>query len=338
MKRVLCCLLTGILMLGLAFGFAGCAKKTEDVKIGVSFGVGPAARWPQEKVYMEERAKELGISLEARLNTTDEPTQIEDCKQLIDSGIDVLILIPRDASNVGDIINYAKSKNVKVISYARVILDEKYDLFVGYDSGRVGQAMGQFLAELVVDGDYILLQGDPADNNAKLLYEGAMRFIEPIEGDINILLDAAVPGWSPDEAKQMVLDAVKANGNKIDAILAPNDKIAGACVEALKELGIDPGTVAITGMDAELDAVKRILAGEQSMTVYMDLKELAITAVDQAYNMAMGKDIEVNASFDNGSDGGVDSSLITGQLVTKENIDKLLIDSGYFAKEEVYGE
>lgn len=333
-KRILCCFLAGMLLIGVV----GCAKSAEDVKIGVSFGVGEAARWPKEKTYMEERAKELGISLEARLNTTDEPTQFEDCKELIDSGIDVLILIPRDAKNVGDIIDYAKSKNVKVVSYARVVLDENYDLFVGYDSGRIGQTMGQYLVEMADTGDYIILKGDPGDSNATLLYDGAMRSIDPIRENINVILEEAVPGWSPEEAKKMVLDAVKANGNKVDAILAPNDKLAGACIEALKELGIDPGSVAITGMDAELDAVKRVVAGEQSMTIYMDIKELANKAVDQAYNMAMGKDADTNSKFDNGSETGVDASLITGQTVTKQNIDKILIDSGYFTKEEVYGE
>ncbi len=333
MKRILSCLLAGMLMLGLA----GCGKSAEDVKVGVSFGVGPAARWPQEQAYMEQRAKELGIHMETKFNTTDEPTQLEDCKALIDSGIDVLILIPRDAGNAGEIIDYAKSKKVKVISYARVVLNQDYDLFVGYDSGRIGQTMGQYLAELVYEGDYIILRGDPSDNNATLLYDGAMRGIEPVKADINILLDESVPGWSPEEAKKMVLDAVKKNGNKVDAILAPNDKLAGACVEALKELGIDPQSVAITGMDAELEAVQRIVGGQQSMTVYMDLQVLADTAVGEAYQMAMGKEAGANANFNNGNEGGVSANLITGQIVTKENIDKILIDSGYFTREEVYG-
>lgn len=316
---------------------AGCGTSKGEVKIGVSFGVGGAARWPQEQQYMEARAKELGAEIEVRLNQTDEPkTQTQDCFEMIDSGIDVLILTPRDVKNVKEIVEYASKKKVKVINYARVSLGEKMDLFVGYDSGRIGQTMGQYLSEKVYEGDYILLRGDPGDNNATLLYEGAMRYIDPLGDKINIILDGPVPGWSADEAKQMVLEAVKKNGNKVDAILAPNDKLAGACIEALQELGVTEH-VAISGMDAELDAVKRVAEGTQDLTIYMDLEELSRIAIDEAYHMATGQKVNVNTKFDNGVSGGVDANLITGHMVIQQNLDKVLIDSGYFTKEEVYG-
>lgn len=344
-KRVMLCLLTTALAcMTLSVGL-GCSDSTtqrsadpsEPIKIGVSFGVGDAARWPTEQGYMEDRAKELGADIEVRLNKTDEPkTQTQDCIEMIDSGINVLILTPRDTSAVKDIVDYAKEKNVPVVNYARVITNEKVDLFVGYDSGRIGQAMGQYLAELVYEGDYIILRGDPADNNAQLLYDGAMRYIEPIKDKINIILDAPVPGWSADEAKKMVLEAVTANGGTVDAIFAPNDKIAGACRAALDELGVTTPVV-ITGMDAELDAAKRIVAGTQGATIYMDLKELATSAVDQACNLATGKPAQANTNFDNGTEGGIEASLITGKLVTKENVDKLLIDTGYYTSEQIYG-
>lgn len=334
-KRILlglCCV--GLLTVPLT----GCGGTKEDVKIGVSFGVGSATRWVYESECMKARAEELGADIEVRLNTTDKPkTQNEDCIELIDSGIDVLILTPRDVNNVGEILAYAKEKNVKVISYARVVLGQKVDLFVGYDSGRIGQTMGQFLTEMVYQGDYIILSGDPGDNNATLLYEGAMRSIEAVKDDVNIILDKAVAGWSPDEAKRLVKEAVAANGNKVDGILAPNDKLAGACVEALEELGVTKPVV-ITGMDAELDAAKRIVADKQSMTVYMDLKVLASTAVEEAVHMAKGETVNVNAEFDNQTDGGISANLISGQQVTKQNLDKILIESGYYTHEQVYGE
>lgn len=256
---------------------------------------------------------------------------------MIDSGIDALILIPRDVNKVGEILEYAKKKKVPVISYARVVLGREVDLFVGYDSGRIGQDLGRYLAETVYEGDYLLLRGDAGDNNAALLYDGAMRYLNELGDSIRILDDVAVPGWSPDAAKEIVLDVVGKNGNRVDATLAPNDAIAGACIEALAELGVTT-PVAITGMDAQLDAAQRIVAGTQDVTVYMDLQELATTAVDQAVKMAKGEKPDVNAAFDNQSEGGIDASLITGKLVTRENLDSVLIDSGYFTREEVYGD
>lgn len=314
-----------------------CGSSNEKVKIGVSFGVGQAARWDAEAGFMEDKAKELGADIEIRINRTDEPkSQKDDCIEMIDSGIDVLILTPRDVTKAGDILDYAKSKNVPVISYARVVLGQQVDLFVGYDSNRIGQKMGQYISELAYQGDYIILSGDPGDNNGTLLYEGVMSYITPIKDSINIILDAPVPGWSGAEAKKMVINAVKANGNKIDAIVAPNDVIAGACAEAIAELGITT-PVAITGMDSQLDALKRIVAGTQSMTLYLDLNELSNTAIQEAVNLGKGADVNVNAEFDNQSDKQIKANLITGQVVTKENLDELIIEPGYFTHEEVYG-
>ncbi|MFL8672585.1 substrate-binding domain-containing protein [Clostridioides sp. GD02404] len=334
MKRIISLICIAVLFL---VSLSGCESAKQNVKIGVSFGVGSATRWQHEKEYMEQQAKKLGADIEVRLNQTDKPkTQKQDCFEMIDNGIDVLIITPRDVNKVQEILDYAKEKNVPVINYARVVLGEKVDLFVGYDSSRIGQRLGQYLSEIVYDGDYIILQGDTGDNNAKLLYQGAMRYISPIKDNINILLDAPVKGWSPDEAKKMVIEAVSSNNNNIDAILAPNDKIAGACVDALKELGISKHVV-ITGMDAEIDAAKRIVEGTQDVTIYMDLNELACTAVNEAVHMVKNETINVNSEFDNQSGSTIKANLITGQLVTKENLDKILIDNGYFTKEQVYG-
>lgn len=335
MKRLLC----GMFCMGLLVCLmSGCTKKDDKVKIGVSFGVGAALRWESEKTYMEERAKDLGVDIEVRLNKTDEPlTQEEDCKEMIDQGIDVLILTPRDVTKVSGILAYAKEHDVDVVSYARVVTGDGVDLFVGYDSEKIGLTLGQYLTEEVYKGDYIILRGDENDQNAKLLYDGSMREIDTIKQNINFLLDSAVKGWDPAVAKELVKEAVTKNNNQVDAILAPNDKIAGACAEALTELGVKQPVV-ITGMDAELEAVKRILNGKQSVTIYMDLRLLSSTAVEEAVHLAKGEKVTTNAKFRNSDDSEVDANLINGFLITDKNVDKILIDSGNFTKEQVYGE
>lgn len=331
------CILTLCMAFLFLFSLSGCARQEKPARIGVSMGVGSAARWPQEAAFMEARAKEVGAEIEIRINKTDEPkTQQQDCIEMIDSGIEVLILTARDVTKAGEILEYAKKKKVPVISYARVIIGDQIDLYVGYDSNRIGQRQGQYLTELVPSGNYILLRGDKGDYNSQLVYAGAWRYLEEIQDNINIILDSNVPEWSVDETKKMVKEAITANDNKIDAILAPNDKLAGACAEVLKELEIT-NPVIITGMDAELDAAKRILDGTQGCTIYMDLKLLANLAVDEAVLLANHKKADVNAEFDNQSGETIDANLITGQLVTKENLDKVLIDSGYLTHEEVYG-
>ncbi len=316
----------------------GCSPKSQEVKIGVAFGVGPATRWAKEIAFMEEYAKENNINIQTRLNADEEKKPFkEECTELIDSGINTLIVRARDAHSMKEVVDYAKSKNVKVISYAGLIFGEKIDMFVGYDCVFIGRKMGEYLTETAIKGDYILLSGDEKDKNVSdLLYKGALEGLSPIKDDINVLLDASVPGWSPDEAKKLVKDAITKNNGNVDAILAPNDKVAGACAEVIAELGITKD-VAITGMDAELEAVKRILDGTQGCSVYMNSKELACLAVEQAVLLAKGEQPQINTELDNESGTNIPSALITGQLIVKENIDRILIDSGAYTKEEIYG-
>ncbi len=319
-------------------GLCGCEDNARKVKIGVSMGVGSATRWQREKAFMEERAKELGADIEVRLNLTDKPkTQAEDCLELLSEGIDVLIITPRNVRNVLDILEYARQRNVKVLSYARAVMGGNVELFIGYDTYKIGQSMGQHLTEKVYRGDIIILKGDENDFNTPLLYYGAMKYISPLieQGDLKVILDTYVPKWSPAEAQKLVKEAVAANGNRVDAIFASNDQLAGAAAEALRELNVT-GHVVITGMDAELPAVKRILAGTQDATVYMDLKELAYAAVDEAYNIAKKKKINANSELDNDSPNKINAFLINGRVVTRENIDKVLIEPGHFAKEDIY--
>lgn len=332
LKKMVLCLLAAVFCLG------GCDAAPKP-KLGISFGVGPAKRWPQELAYMEERAKELGMEVESRLNKTDAPkTQEQDCFELIDSGISVLIITPRDARKVENILEYAKKKNVKVIAYARAILGENIDFFVGYDTYRIGQNLGLHLVEKVYKGDIAILKGDKNDFNSPLLYDGAMMSIRPLveRGDLKIILDDYVNGWSAARAKEMLKEAVIRNNYKIDAVFAHNDIFAGAADEALQELGVK-NQVVITGMDAELPALKRLVRGTQDATVYMDLKAMAYTVVSEAYNMATQKKPNVNSRFDNESPAKIDAFLINGKLVTRENLDRVLIEPGYYTREDVYG-
>ena len=324
-KRLLCCIFLVLMCV------SGCDDAPKP-KIGISFGVGEAKRWPAEKGYMEERAQELGMEVETRFNKADAPkTQMQDCFELIDSGISVLILIPRDARKANEILAYAKKKNVKVISYARAVMGEDIDFFVGYDTYRIGQSLGLHLTEKTYKGNLAILKGDKNDFNSPLLYDGAMISIRPLveRGAIHMILDECVNGWSVELAKRILTDAIIKNDYKIDAVFAHNDIFAGAAAEVVKELGIK-NPVIITGMDAETPALKRLLEGTQDATV-------AYTAVNEAYNMATKKKPNVNSEFDNESKFKIDAFLINGKLITRENIDRVLIAPGHFTHEQIYG-
>ena len=143
-------------------------------------------------------------------------------------------------------------------------------------------------------------------------------------------------GYVPEQGYPFLIDAIIKNDYKIDAVFAHNDIFAGAAAEVVKELGIK-NPVIITGMDAETPALKRLLEGTQDATVYMDLKSMAYTAVNEAYNMATKKKPNVNSEFDNESKFKIDAFLINGKLITRENIDRVLIAPGHFTHEQIYG-
>lgn len=288
---------------------------------------------------MQERGKALGLRVETRLNKTDAPkTQIQDCMEMIDSGISVLILVPRDARKMEEILSYAKQKNVKVIAYARAIMGEKIDFFVGYDTYRIGQSLGLHLAEKVYKGRIVFFKGDRNDFNTPLLYDGGMMHIRPLieQGDMKVILDEYITGWSLDLARRTLTEALLKNDCKIDAIFAHNDILAGVAAEVIKDLGIE-NHVIITGMDAELAAVRRIVAGTQDATVYMDLRAMAYAVINEAYNLATRQKPSTNSLLDNDSNVKIDAYLINGKLVMRENLDKILIESGVYTREQVYG-
>ena len=163
-----------------------------------------------------------------------------------------------------------------------------------------------------------------------------MGYIRPLvdKRDIKIVADEVVDNWDPKIAFKIVEDALIANKNEIDAILAPNDAIAGEAIKALEAQGL-AGKVAVTGQDADLDAAQRIVQGTQLMTVFKDTRDEAKTAIDVAIKLANGETIDVNGYVNNGKID-VPSILITPIAVYKNNIDSVLIDSGYLKKGDVY--
>ncbi|MBB6622905.1 sugar ABC transporter substrate-binding protein [Clostridium gasigenes] len=308
----------------------------KDIVIGISLPTQREERWVRDRDVMEGYSQGKGIPVNIKVSDTDLAQQASQVDELILDGIDVLILAPTDSDAAADMVEKAHKAGIKVISYDRLIKNSDIDLFITFDSLRVGELQGRFLIENAPKGNYIILSGDADDNNAKLLKEGAMKYINPLvnKGDIKIVTDQAVDNWDPKNAFIIVRDSLIANNNKIDAILAPNDAIAGAAIEALSEKGL-AGKVPITGQDAELAAAQRIVEGTQPITVFKDTRQLGKAAIDAAIKIANGEAIDINNTVYNGKIN-VPAILMSPVIVNKYNLDKILIDSGYLNKKDVY--
>lgn len=178
--------------------------------------------------------------------------------------------------------------------------------------------------------------GSPVDNNAKLFRKGQMNVLEPLikSGKVKVVGDQWVDAWLAENALKIMENALTANQNKIDAVVASNDATAGGAIQALEAQGL-AGKVAISGQDADLAGIKRIVAGTQTMTVYKPITKLADTAAQIAVDLGDGKAPQSNATLNNGIKD-VPSYLLTPIAVDKSNIDSTVIADGFHSKAQVY--
>lgn len=309
------------------------------IKIGLSLPTQQEERWVRDKQRMEEVAAKLGVDLLVQVSNNDQGKQTSQAENLLSQGIQVLIIAPHDASASAPIVEKAHKQKVFVISYDRLIMDTNPDVYISFDNVKVGELQGQFITKMVPKGNYVILSGAPTDNNAKLFKQGAMKFIQPLidKGDIKVVMEQGVIDWAPANAQKLMENALTANNNKVDAVLAPNDGTAGGCIQALAAQKL-AGKVPITGQDMEVAAAKRIVDGTQSMTVLKDTRLLGEEAVKVAIMMAKKEkwNSKVNGKVNNNKID-VPSILLTPYAIDKTNIDKLVVESGYMTKDQVYG-
>jgi D-xylose transport system substrate-binding protein len=266
----------------------------------------------------------------------DASQQQDQVEAALTEGIDVLVLDPVDSASAAGMVNLAKQQDVPVISYDRLILDsDGVDYYVSFDNTKVGELQGEALTKKLADdgtptGPIVKINGSPTDNNAKLFGEGAQSKFDA--ASVQIAKEYDTPDWSPDKAQQEMEQAITAVGNNgFTGVYAMNDGTAGGAIAAMKGAGIDPASKPTTGQDAELEAIQRILVGEQFMTVYKATSLETDAAAQLAAALAQGQDPPeglVNGEEDNGVKS-VPSVLETPVAVTIDNIqDTVLKDNG----------
>ena len=337
MKRILAVSAAALMLLVSQGVFA-----QTKIVIGLSLPTQREARWVSDKATMIAAAKAAGIDLRVQTADADMAQQATQVEALLSQNIQVLILAPHDGGAAATLVDKAHKQGVKVISYDRLILNSDVDMYTSFDNVKVGELQGQWIVKMAPKGNYILMAGDPGDNNAKLFKQGAMKYIQPLidSGAIKVIADQAVANWLPSNALNIVENALTASKNKVDAILAPNDGTAGGAIQALTAQKL-AGKVPVTGQDAEAAAGKRIKVGTQGMTVFKDTRELGKGAISAAITLAKGgtvADVNYNGTkasgLVNNSKIDVPSLLLPATVITKANV-QLLVDSGYLKAEDI---
>ncbi len=215
---------------------------------------------------------------------------------MITEGADVMVFDPVDSTTAGSLATRAAQSDIPVISYDRLILDTPdLDYYVAFDSLEVGRQQATALSERLVEdgndtGPIVKINGDPKDNNATLFSQGSTEVFEQ-EG-VEIAQEYDTPDWLPENAQREMEQAITATGaDQIKGVYAANDGTAGGAIAAMKANGMDPKQIPVTGQDAELTAVQRIIAGEQYMTVYKPIQPLAEAAAELAVMVAQGEEV-----------------------------------------------
>jgi D-xylose transport system substrate-binding protein len=265
-------------------------------------------------------------------NASQDPQkQQSQAEAMLASGANVLVLDAVDVSSVGPIIKEAQQKKVPVIAYDRLISGQKIAYYVSFDNVRQGRIQAKSLVDkLGGRKPIVMINGAPTDPSAGDYKKGAHQVFDKA---VDIKREYDTPDWSPDKAQREMEQAITALGkNGFAGVYSANDGMASGAIAAMKGAGIDPKTRPITGGDAELAAIQRIVSGEQYSTIYLTINKQAEVSAELAVALAQHKQPPadlVNAKTDNGA-MKVPSVLLTPVAVTKDNIKDTVVKDGFY--------
>jgi D-xylose transport system substrate-binding protein len=299
----------------------------------------------QDRPKFEAKVKALCPDCKILYQNADQDAskQQNQADAVLTNGAKVMVLDPVDSASAASIVSKAKAKSVPVISYDRLITNADLDYYISFDNVQVGKLQASTLVDGLKKsgkkGSLIMINGAPTDNNAKLFKQGAHSVLD--SSGYKIAKEYDTPDWSPDKAQSEMEQAITAVGKgNFVGVYAANDGTAGGAIAAMKGQGISP-IPPVTGQDAELAGVQRILTGEQYMTVYKAIKPEAESAAELAVDIVSGKSSEASAlatSKVNNGNKDVPSIILTPIAVTKANaketIGKMVAD-GFLSTSQI---
>jgi putative multiple sugar transport system substrate-binding protein len=365
MKRFFLVTLAFVMATGMVF--AGGQGEGGAIDIGIAMPETHVERWQRDGAALLEGAEAAGYSAEVTYGDADQGLQNEQIQNFITKGAQALI-VGNINEGVNSVVSEAAEEGIIVIAYDRLITgSDAYDYYITFDNFKVGEFQGQAIAEALdldnassSDPKYItLFAGSPTDNNANFFFDGAMSVLRPYvqDGVLEVVGPApmdsssseftriATENWRAEVAKARMENLLSnaALDVTLDAVLAPNDTLARAIIEALSadaKYDTTETLPVVTGQDAELASVKMIRDGEQYMTVFKDTRNLAAGAVALADALLQGEESpEIDGArldtetYDTGLKV-VNSYLLEPVNVTQDNWEDVMVGSGYYSADQ----
>lgn len=284
-----------------------------------------------DRPLFEDKVAELCDSCTVDYYNADqnEKKQNEQITSAIGKNADVIVLDPVNGEAASAMAQTAHQSDIPLIAYDRFI--EGADYYMSFDNETVGKMQAKSLVKAVGDsGDILMLNGAPSDPNAAQFKAGAHSVLD--KSDVNILAEFDNPDWSPQKAQEWTTDQLaKYEPKDIDGVYAANDGQAGGVISALTGAGLSPDALPpVTGQDAQLAAIQRIVAGEQSMTIYKPIKIEAETAAETAVDIAQGKDVSAPDEYQD-----IASFIFDPIVVTQDNVMDTLVADGFYSVDEI---
>jgi putative multiple sugar transport system substrate-binding protein len=324
--------------------------------VGISMPTKSSTRWISDGESMVKEFTALGYTTDLQYGEDDIPNQLAQIENMVTKGAKVLIIAAIDGSTLSDILKKAKESGAKVFAYDRLITKTgDVDYYTTFDNFGVGvlqaQSLVQGLKERFPDvkpWNVELFGGSPDDTNAFYFYDGAMSVLQPMIDSGEIVIPSGQMGmdkvgtlrWDGAVAQARMDNLLSANytDKKVHGVLAPYDGLSRGIISSLKGVGYAPGPEMpiVTGQDAELPSVKAMMSGEQYSTVFKDTRELAKVTATMVDAVMQGKEPEINDTKTyNNEVKVVPSYLLTPYSVGKDDITKMLVDSGYYTADQI---
>lgn len=310
------------------------AKEDTGIQIAMSFDSFVIERWQRDRDVFVSTVKELGATVNVQNANGDVEKQKEQIEYFIKKGVDVIVIVCIDSDSLKSTVQKAKDEGIKIIAYDRLVTNSDADLYITFDNEMVGTMMAEYLAGNGAAGKNVLmLGGSPLDNNVPAVENG---FINVCQKENMTVIDSIhCDGWRAEIAGDYIYEH-EDKVREAAGIMCGNDNLAGQVIRALSEKRL-AGDLPVVGQDADLEACQRIVEGTQGMTVYKPVERLAKRAAECAIALAMGKKLEGD-DITTINDGTYDIPYIglTPIAVTKDNLDEVIISSGFHLKEDVY--
>jgi D-xylose transport system substrate-binding protein len=346
-RRLLALLALSVLLLaacsnddggGGSTGATGGATGGGNVTVGVSWNNYNEERWAKwDEPAIQEALQACGAEYISSDAGSSAEQQLADVENLISQGANSLIILAQDGEAILPAVQSALDQGIPVVAYDRLI-ENPGALYVTFDNVEIGRLEAESVYDVVPKGNYVFIKGNSADANADFLRSGQQEVLQDAldSGDIKNVGESYTDNWDPAIAQTNMEQFLTDNNNKVDAVLAENDGMAGGVVAALEAQGL-AGEVAVSGQDGDAAGLNRVALGTQTVDVWKDARELGKAAGDAACAMAQGtalQDVANTQAFDSPGGNSMTSIFLTPQAITQDNLN-VVLDAGWISQEDL---